>query len=441
MRETVTQSGLYDIAPLEADPSMATQVVVIAKPDTGEKYYLSYRHAIGFDSNVDGVYLDRLSVHRYKGDGSASRTWLLAALADGESFVDAINGFTVSMVSHGPTGATARVEFGPTNTCTAAAPALTVSPSTQTGAAGSSVSYDVSVTNHDSLSCGASTFALARTLPANWSGLVSPANLTLEPAATGYAVFTVTSALGATAATYGVNVTTSDVLSAAHGVSAPASYAVIAPCVRSTPTVSASPTNRAAPAGTTVTYALTVANLDSATCAASTFQVLGSWPAGWSGAASLSTIALAPGQISSVTIQHHVAIRRGRWYLSVAANVSDVSQAQRSTSGAMTYSVQSPSDTTPPGVPSGLAATANQKLKQVRLTWAASVDNVGVSGYRVLRNGILAATSSTTAWTDTQWVAGATNTYVVMAYDAAGNISAASNSVTVTLGGTGAKRK
>jgi hypothetical protein len=437
----VTQSGLYDIAPLEADPSMATQVVVIAKPDTGEKYYLSYRHAIGFDSNVDGVYLDRLSVHRYKGDGSASRTWLLAALADGERFVDAINGFTVSMVSHGPTGATARVEFSPTSTCTAAAPALALSPSTQSGAAGSSVSYDVSVTNHDSLSCGASTFALARTLPANWSGLVSPANLTLEPAATGYAVFTVTSALDATAATYGVNMTTSDVLSAAHGVSAPASYAVIAPCVRSTPTVSASPTSRAAPAGTTVTYALTVANLDSATCAASTFQVLGSWPAGWSGAASLSTIALAPGQISSVTISITSPSGVAAGTYPVAANVSDVSQAQRSTSGAMTYSVQSASDTTPPGVPSGLAATANQKLKQVRLTWAASVDNVGVSGYRVLRNGILAATSSTTAWTDTQWVAGATNTYVLMAYDAAGNTSAASNSVTVTLGGTGAKRK
>jgi hypothetical protein len=303
------------------------------------------------------------------------------------------------------------------------------------------VSYDVSVTNRDSLTCGPSTFALARSLPANWSGLVSPASLTLDPAATGHAAFTVASALGATATMYGVSVTTSDALSAAHGVSAPASYAVVAPCIRAAPTVSASPANRNAPAGTTVTYALTVANLDSATCAASTFQVLGSWPAGWSGATSPSTIALAPGQISSVTISITSPSGVAAGTYPVMANVSDVGLAQRSTSGAMTYSVQNPSDTTPPSAPGGLAATVNQKLKQVRLTWAASVDNVGVSGYRVLRNGVLAATSSTTAWTDTQWVAGATNTYAVMAYDAAGNISAASNSITVTLGGTGAKRK
>jgi len=443
--ESISQDGFYDIAPLAADPSTATapQVVTIAKPDTGEFYYLSFRDAIGFDNGVDGVYLDRLSVHRYKGDGSASKTWLLAALADSESFVDSTNGITVSMVSHGPAGATARVEFSPTSTCVPGAPTLTLSPATQSGTPGASLSYGVSVTNRDSLSCGASTFGLARAVPTGWSGLVSPASVTLYPAATAYATLTVTSPAGALGATYNASVTTGDAASAAHGVSASVSYAVIAPCVPSAPTASASPASRTGSSGSTVTYTVSVANHDSATCGASTFQVNGTWSAGWSGAASPSTVALAPGQSSSVTIAVTSPTGAAAGTYPVAANVTDVAQAQRAGSAAMTYSVQTPPDSTPPSAPTGLAASANQKLKQIRLTWTASNDNVGVSGYRVFRNGFLAGTSSTTDWTDTTWVTGATNTYVVLAYDAAGNVSAASNSVSVTLGGSGGggKRK
>ena len=42
-------------------------------------------------------------------------------------------------------------------------------------------------------------------------------------------------------------------------------------------------------------------------------------------------------------------------------------------------------DTVPPSVPTGLAALPGGT--SVRLTWAASTDNVGVSGYDVYRNG------------------------------------------------------
>ena len=41
-------------------------------------------------------------------------------------------------------------------------------------------------------------------------------------------------------------------------------------------------------------------------------------------------------------------------------------------------------DTTPPSAPTSLAATAVE-LEQVNLTWTASTDNVGVTGYRVER--------------------------------------------------------
>src|SRR5205814_1810785 len=45
-----------------------------------------------------------------------------------------------------------------------------------------------------------------------------------------------------------------------------------------------------------------------------------------------------------------------------------------------------PPDTTPPSVPTGLRASAVSS-SQINLSWAASSDNVGVSGYRVFRDG------------------------------------------------------
>ena len=99
----------------------------------------------------------------------------------------------------------------------------------------------------------------------------------------------------------------------------------------------------------------------------------------------------------------------------------------------MTYAVQ---DTTVPSPPAGLKATLSKTSKQIQLTWSAASDNVGVAGYRVFRNSAVVGTATTTGWIDTTIASKATYTYWVVGYDAAGNVSAASNSVTVTLGGT-----
>ncbi|MFG2052592.1 discoidin domain-containing protein [Micromonospora sp. NPDC048930] len=93
-------------------------------------------------------------------------------------------------------------------------------------------------------------------------------------------------------------------------------------------------------------------------------------------------------------------------------------------------------DTQPPSAPGNLAFT-ELAPDQVRLTWTASTDNVGVTGYDVYANGTLRTSvgASTLSWTDTQ-PAGATVSYYVRAHDAAGNQSANSNTVTRT-GNTG----
>ena len=88
-------------------------------------------------------------------------------------------------------------------------------------------------------------------------------------------------------------------------------------------------------------------------------------------------------------------------------------------------------DTTPPTAPSSLTATAVSPAK-VNLSWAASTDNVGVASYRVLRDGIQIGSSATTIYSDPTAVGGTTYTYTVTAVDAAGNVSAPSNSASVT---------
>jgi subtilisin family serine protease len=106
------------------------------------------------------------------------------------------------------------------------------------------------------------------------------------------------------------------------------------------------------------------------------------------------------------------------------------------TPNALLYSLISgsytpPSDTTAPSAPGSLAATTLST--SVRLTWTNSTDNVGVVGYKVFKNGTQVGTVTTNSYADASVTSGTTYSYYVKAYDAAGNVSAASNTVSVTV--------
>src|SRR5688572_18940728 len=92
---------------------------------------------------------------------------------------------------------------------------------------------------------------------------------------------------------------------------------------------------------------------------------------------------------------------------------------------------QGRADKTAPTVPSGLSASA-VPAAQIDLAWNASTDNVGVTGYRVLRDGVHVATTSATTYADSGLVYSTTYTYSVAAFDAAGNASAASDAASAT---------
>src|SRR5256886_5414765 len=90
-----------------------------------------------------------------------------------------------------------------------------------------------------------------------------------------------------------------------------------------------------------------------------------------------------------------------------------------------------PPDTTPPSVPTAPPATAASS-SQINLSSAASSDNVGVSGYRVLRDGAQIATTSTTSFPNTGLSPSTTYSYTVAAFDAAGHLSAQSSPASAT---------
>ena len=85
-----------------------------------------------------------------------------------------------------------------------------------------------------------------------------------------------------------------------------------------------------------------------------------------------------------------------------------------------------------PTAPTGLTATAT--AGQVSLAWGTSTDNVGVTGYRVARDGTTIATvgGTTRSYVDTSVAAATTYSYVVRAFDAAGNTSDPSNTASAT---------
>lgn len=88
-------------------------------------------------------------------------------------------------------------------------------------------------------------------------------------------------------------------------------------------------------------------------------------------------------------------------------------------------------DTVAPSAPTGLAASGTTGTT-TNLTWTASTDNVAVTGYDIYQGTTLKGSSTTTSYNVTGLTALTTYSFTVKAKDAAGNVSAASNAVSVT---------
>ena len=93
----------------------------------------------------------------------------------------------------------------------------------------------------------------------------------------------------------------------------------------------------------------------------------------------------------------------------------------------------SPSDTQAPSAPTNLTATAGA-AGTIALSWGASSDVVGVTGYQIWRGGTLLSVvpSDVVAYADSGLAPNSAYSYVVTAIDAAGNVSPAAEATATT---------
>ena len=99
--------------------------------------------------------------------------------------------------------------------------------------------------------------------------------------------------------------------------------------------------------------------------------------------------------------------------------------------GAQTSSNPCLPDTTAPSMPTGLAFS-NLSSNSVTLSWTAASDNVAVTGYKVVRNGVQIANITGLTHTDASLSPASNYSYSVQALDAANNVSPASALLAVT---------
>lgn len=137
--------------------------------------------------------------------------------------------------------------------------------------------------------------------------------------------------------------------------------------------------------------------------------------AGAAASATFNSIGLTPNTTYSFTVEA----------MDAAGNLSGQSSAASATT------LVAVPDTTVPTLPTSLVATATSS-SNISLTWIASTDNVGVTGYEVRRNGVVIGSPTGTSFNDGGRSASTTYNYEVRALDAAGNVSNAATASATT---------
>jgi len=247
--QTIVASGLFEIAPLELNPSSTNlfQAIKIFRPNSRDNLYISYRQPIGYDSSFATynmlAYINGVSIHLDRGisgDGGNSDTTLLSNLGDGNYYTDSLNGIKIEQISHTNSSVIVNITLDPI--CIRNTPAITLSPNKLIGASGDTLYYNYTIKNNDDPTyCQATTFNLVATPPSGWSGGVSPNQaVNLAPQSSASGILSVTSSLTAVKGLYNVYIQSSSSQGSLHSASAAAQYEISASVDKVAPS---SPTN------------------------------------------------------------------------------------------------------------------------------------------------------------------------------------------------------
>ncbi|KAB1157914.1 reprolysin-like metallopeptidase [Flavobacterium luteum] len=137
------------------------------------------------------------------------------------------------------------------------------------------------------------------------------------------------------------------------------------------------------------------------------------------GSTTTATIFAITGLTASTAYTFIVKAKDAAGNVSVASNTASVTTLAAS-------------DTTAPSAPTNLA-TSGTTQTSTNLSWTAATDNVGVTGYDVYQGATLkGSTTTATTLAITGLTASTAYTFIVKAKDAAGNVSVASNTASVT---------
>lgn len=207
------------------------------------------------------------------------------------------------------------------------------------------------------------------------------------------------------------------------------------PCTQTVPEITASPLSHTAQAGDTVNYSITINNRDSASCPNSTWTVDTLIPMGWAGSVNTSEITVAPGSSNTLNWSVSSASSSAAGNYSISMNLASSDTSVHDSDITANYTVASPSDTEAPTAPTELTASAQRK--KVSVSWQPSTDNIAVAGYKVFRNDIQIATTTSISYSDSNVVSGKTYTYYIVAFDAANNSSSQSNSSIIIYASNG----
>jgi len=180
-----------------------TKGLKIWNSSTGGYYYIETRDRTGFDANVPaGVTLHTgspaSSDSSYQIDLDPQSTTWDSTLDIGQAVTDSALGVTFTTLSSNADGALVRVTFT-APACATAPPAVSLAPSANTGAAGGTLQYTMTVTNKNGAGCAASPFTFAASVPSGWSSSFSPASVaSLAPGASASTTFSLVSPGSAT---------------------------------------------------------------------------------------------------------------------------------------------------------------------------------------------------------------------------------------------------
>jgi hypothetical protein len=241
---TVTTDGTFALEDVETS-STGIQVLRIPKDYDNNGniinyYYLEYRQPFGFDNfSPSSQVVNGVSIRIAPPYTTVTQTQLLdstpntstfsdATFLTGTIFEDPINGIIVRPLSNTASSATVEIQFGP-GTCVRSSPTMTMSPSTQWGYAGDTLSYSLTITNRDSLACGPSTFTVNSSLPTGWSQTPLVPSVTLSPGASSTVQIQVTSSTSAAPEFYTVYETAVNSSDTAYQATSSAIYNVRLP--------------------------------------------------------------------------------------------------------------------------------------------------------------------------------------------------------------------